>query len=359
MRILFYINSLRHGGAERVMTNLANKFSESGNECILVTSFKADNEYETSKNVKRIVLFDEKIKGRIKRNLKLIRKLRKTVKQERADVVLSFMAEPNFRSIIACFGLKCKNIISVRNDPEKEYGSFISRFLAKRLFSFSDGVVFQTSDARAWFPKRIQKKSRIIYNQVDSRFYETSYDGARKNIVTTGRLTSQKNQEMLIRAFSVISDKVKDNLIIYGEGELREKLEKLVSELNLSDRVSLPGVVSDVPNAIKSARLFVLSSDYEGMPNALMEAMALGVPCISTDCPCGGPRELFGAALTEQLVPVADEKTLSKKMLDMLNADDRALSKVSHDVSYRAENFKGDIIFEEWKKYIESVYLTP
>lgn len=353
MKILFYINSLCHGGAERVMCNLATQFSEHDDECVFVTSFFADNEYALGAKVKRISLFSQKpIYGFIKRNYFLVKKLRKVLQQERPDLLISFMAEPNFRAIIASAGLKNKVIISVRNDPNKEYGSFITRILAKMLFRCADGVVFQTEDAKKWFPKSIQIKSTIIFNQVDEVFYNTKYEGERHDIVTTGRLVPQKNHKVLIRAFADIADKVSDNLIIYGEGELRPELEKMITELHMEDRIFLPGVTRNVADTIKSAKLFVLSSDYEGMPNSLMEAMALGLPCISTDCPCGGPRMLLGKANQQLLVSVGDQERLAQAIhVGLLEYNDELVKEVIE----RAKLFYPAKVLGDWKLYMETV----
>ena len=349
MKIIFYINAIHHGGAERVMCNLASQFVETGNECILITSFIAGWEYPLNEKVKRISLYDKPIKGRASRNFKLVKKLRTVIKNESPDVVISFMAEPNFRTIIAARGLKVKTIVSVRNDPDKEYPNFLFRFLAKHLYKKADGVVFQTEDARSWFPKKIREKSKIIYNQVDDVFFQTRYSGERRDIVTTGRLVEQKNHELLIRAFALIADKIDDDLYIYGDGELREKLESLVKELNLENRVFLPGAVKNVANTIKSAKLFVLSSNYEGMPNSLMEAMALGLPCVATDCPCGGARALLGEVANDCLVTVNDANELSEKMYRLLKTFNFELSEKMHT---NAQSFKPTKIFEIWKNFI-------
>lgn len=353
MKIMFYINSIRHGGAERVMSNLATMLSKKDNECILVTSFRGDNEYSLGDSVRRIALFEEKPRSNfLKRNAVLIRSLRKCLKEEKPDVLISFMAEPNFRAILASVGLKNKTLISIRNDPKKEYPNTVTRILAKTLYRSADGIVFQTKDAKKWFPKAIQKKSRIIFNQVDEIFYNTVYDGERHDIVTTGRLVPQKNHKMLIRAFASIADQVTDNLIIYGEGDLRDELEALIAKLHMENRIILPGVIKNVPNTIKSARLFVLSSDYEGMPNSLMEAMALGLPCISTDCPCGGPRELFGESLNKNLVAVGNESELAQMMLNVLCTQQKEIEVKTKE---RAQLFLPTRIYTDWAQYIQAV----
>ena len=349
-KIALYINSLAFGGAERVMCNLANQFSENEYEVFLITSFQSKKEYSYAKSVRRIYLNDRKISGFLKRNVFLTWRLRQVLNTEHPDVLISFMAEPNYRAILASLGLKNKVIVSVRNDPDREYPGVLKRCLAKALFQAADGIVFQTEDAKKWFPKTIQKKSEIIFNQVDDRFYEARFSGARHDVVTTGRLTEQKNHKMLIRAFASITDRIPDNLIIYGEGNLRSELETLISERNMENRIFMPGSTADVAGAIASAKVFVLSSDFEGMPNSLMEAMAMGIPCISTDCPCGGPKLLFGDSLSDRLVPCGDEISLSRQLeaLILQNADGNTERQL-------AEQFKPEKVFRKWVTYVEDI----
>lgn len=349
-KIALYINTIAFGGAERVMCNLANALSDNNYEVVLITSFRRENEYVSGENVRRIVLHDRPIDGFLKRNLYLTLRLRQVMKEEKPDLLISFMAEPNYRAILASVGLHNKVIVSVRNDPSKEYPGIFKRCLAKALFSFANGIVFQTEDAQNWFPKTVQRKSEIIFNQVDNRFYDVHFSGERHDVVAAGRLTEQKNHKMLIRAFAAIADHVPDNLIIYGEGKLRNELECLISELHMEKRIFLPGVTTDVAKTISSAKLFVLSSDFEGMPNALMEAMAIGIPCISTDCPCGGPRLLFGKHMADRLVPCGDVDVLSRKMETMLlSGTNGGLERTL------AEQFRPERVFSQWKCYIDKV----
>ncbi len=351
MKILFYINSTHEdGGAERVITNLASYFSQN-HETVLVTSFPSEWEYPVSNQVKRVNLFPERLNGKLNRNFKLIRELRKCIKDYLPDVVVSFMGEPNFRSCIAKIGLRTKLIVSVRNDPITEYPGLLGKVTAKLLMPlFADGCVFQTEDAKKWFPNRLQMKSKIIFNSVNSGFFECKYSGVRKNIVACGRLTEQKNHRLLIESFNIIKDQIDDNLLIYGEGHLREDLEKLIEELHLESRVFLKGKTDNVIESIKDARLFVLSSNYEGMPNALMEAMTLGIPCISTDCPCGGPRMIINNGVNGFLVPVKDGVALSNTIIHALNeADLESLS--INSVNTSKEMFDSARINKEWENY--------
>lgn len=349
MKVLFYINSISHGGAERVITNLANQFSNADNEVTLVTSFISEWEYPLDDKVNRISICKKYVQGSIKRNIVLVKRLRKILKDTKPDLVVSFMAEPNFRAIIANRGLKSKLILSVRSDPNKEYGNFLFRFLAKTLFRKVDGIVFQTEDAKAWFPKKIQSKSRIIFNQVDEKFFLANVNPLSKDIVTVGRLNYAKQHDLLIKAFKRIEHLIDGKLIIYGEGKLKNSLQLLIEELGLQDRVILAGATKDVIGALSNAKTFVLTSDHEGMPNALMEAMAVGLPCISTDCPCGGPKTLFkgGAGL---LVPVREEELLANTMLKVYTDVDLS-GKLSIMAKERAKEFYPSKVFSEWNDY--------
>ena len=351
-KIMFYINAIHDGGAERVMVNLAKYFSENGYDATLVTSFRDTWEYPLAATVRRLTLEEVEIKqSRIKRNFSRIKKLRDLCKSEKPDILISFMEEPNFRAILATRGLPVKTLVSVRNDPNKEYAGKIGQFVGKVLLPMADGCVFQTSDAQKWFPERLQKKSRIIYNAVKEEFYQVERTPVRGEIVTCGRLTEQKNHKLLIDAFAEVQ-KIYPfaTLKIYGEGVLREKLQNQIESLNLNEKVFLMGATNDVAKALQTADLFVLSSDYEGMPNALMEAMAAGVPCISTDCPCGGPRELFGEDASDKLVPCNDSAQLAKAICKVLETTKDGMTEKRH-----AETFKPDRVNQMWKDYVHNI----
>ena len=351
-KIYLYINVLGGGGAERVIANLANTLAEDGCETTLITSFPVDKEYSIDKKVRRLLLEDHEFRqSRLKRNVTRISKLRKICKEEKPDILISFMEEPNFRAILATRGIPVKTLVSVRNDPNKEYAGKLGWFVGKILLPMADGCVFQTSDAQKWFPKRLQKKSRIIYNAVKEEFYQVERTPVRGEIVTCGRLTEQKNHRLLIDAFAEVQ-KIYPfaTLKIYGEGILREKLQNQIDSLNLNEKVFLMGATNDVAKALKTADLFVLSSDYEGMPNALMEAMAASVPCISTDCPCGGPRELFGEDASDKLVPCNDSAQLAEAICKVLETTKDGMTEKRH-----AETFKPDRVNQMWKDYVHDI----
>lgn len=356
MKIAFYINAIHEGGAERVMVNLANDFVKRDDEIILITSFKDNWEYHYSDKIKRYVLEENPASSsKIKRNIIRVKELRKILKNERPECLVSFMAEPNYRAIVASIGLDNKVLISVRNDPEKEYSGIIGRFLGKTLLPLADGCVFQTKEAQEWFPKKLQRKSKIIYNAVKDDFFNIERNVEKNIVVTCGRLEEQKNHKMLIDAFELVVKKCKDaKLFIYGEGSLRNELQSIIDKKDLSNNIKLCGNTNDVPGVLSRAEIFVLSSDYEGMPNALMEAMAAGVPCISTDCPCGGPRMLIKNKLNGILVNKNDVVELASSILFLLSSESQRID-LEENARIFSKSFDSKIVLEEWNGFITKI----
>ena len=352
--LVFYINTIHDGGAERVMVNLTKCFAEDGYRVILVNSFRDTWEYEVSPLVKRVVLEPQESRENVfVKNVKRISRLRKVCKTEKADVLISFMGEPNIRAIVASIGLDIKTIISVRSNPDIEYAGLFGSAIKKYVLPRADGCVFQTKYAKEMFPRKLQDKSTVIYNMVKEEFYYVKAENP-KYIVSCGRLNKVKNYEMLIRAYARLHIEDCPQLRIYGQGPEKENLERLIHELSLEGRVFLCGQTDDVAGTLREAKLFVLTSDSEGMPNALMEAMAAGVPCIATNCPPGGVREVFGEGHKEQLVPVGDETALKRAMQAFLSESSK-YGKEKAWMMERAAEFRTDKIFNRWKEYIENV----
>lgn len=355
MKIGFYINVIGGGGAERVVANLANQFSEDNNEVVIITSIRHEREYTLNECVKRYNLEENEINNRIKKNLSRIFKLRKIVKKEKLDILVSFMAEPNYRAILATRGLKTKCLISVRNDPNREYAGRVGKFLGQHLLPLADACVFQTSEAQAWFPAKLQKKSTIIPNAVKEDFFNIKRERIPGLIVTCGRLTSQKNHKLLISAFcQVATDYPEATLEIYGEGELRQQLQTLIDSTQYRERITLMGSTNNVPAVLSKADIFVLSSDYEGMPNALMEAMVAGVACISTDCPCGGSRMIINQNKNGILVPISNVKSMADA-IELMLKNTNLKYKFEHQCIKQSQQFSPLKTFEMWKDYINQM----
>ena len=355
-RIAFYINTFYGGGAERALSVLANQFSLDGFPVTVITTWRNEEDFFLEPGIERIVLREEdsrcKSSSTIIRNVYLIRNIRKILVARKIDFLISFMGEPNIRNILAARRTSTKSIISVRTDPARAYSGFIGKLIAKRFLPKADGAVFQTKQQMAWFPDQLQKKSIVIPNPVNENFYSVKRKPVKHRIVTCGRLNAVKNHPMLIEATALLRERYPDiQLFIYGDGECREQIEALIVEKQLSSVVYMMGQTSDVAKALSSADLFVLSSDYEGMPNALMEAMTAGIPCISTDCPCGGPRELIEEGENGWLVPVGDSQTLAGKISYVFEHSDMA-EKAGSAAEEQMKEYKAEKIARKWEEYL-------
>ena len=353
-KIVFYIGTMNRGGAQRVMTNLINYFATKDYHCTLITDYEYNSEtqYLISDRVKKIAL-DNKNRGLTKQVFRVI-KLRRILKSERPDVALSFLGKNNIRLLIASVFLRFKKIVSVRNDPNKEYGEMLfKRWITYLVFGFSDGVVFQTNDAANYFPKRIRRKSKVIFNPVDPVFYDVDLTDEADRIVSVGRLYKQKNHRLLIDSFARVSTDFPNNdLYIYGDGPLKNELAEYAKKIGMDKRIHFEGNVEEIEKKLSFAKLFILSSDYEGMPNALMEAMAAGVPVISTDCPCGGPRTLITNEMQGQLVKCNDVTAMANSISKLLS-DESLLKTMSVEEKKRALVFAPQKIMSEWEAFME------
>lgn len=357
-KIILYCSSLTKGGTERVVVNLAEFLNSRGIAVTMVTQHQFENEYTLPESIPRIfseITEAEKKNGRIGNFFARYMKLRRIWKSQRPDCIISFIGKNNIMAVGAAFFTGIPVFVSVRGEPACEYYSFGLRFFAKTLFYFSSGVIVQTEPAKKFFPSYIRKKAIILKNPLNPSFIRPRFEGKRDGrIVAVGRVDSNKNHEMIIRAFSKIADEFPcTSLNIYGEGECREKLQKLTEKLGISDRVCLPGLVTDVPEKIYRSSIFVLSSNSEGMPNALLEAMCLGIPCISTDCPCGGPGELIKDGINGFLVPVGDEDALADK-LRILLTDEEMADRIGEQAARLSEIYNPDNVNREWLTYLLS-----
>lgn len=350
--ITFAILSLGYGGAERVTVNLANKFAEKGYNVTIITYFDTPSAYELSERVRIINCHCNK-NNKLLGFLQGIINTRKLVKQINADIVVSLLTQTNIMLILSLLNTRIPLIISERNDPKRDPKKRLYRILRFMFYRFAEGFVFQTEGAKRYFSKNIQRKSCIIHNPVYIRYNQYKNINAReKAIVNVGRLYEQKNQKLLIKAFSKIANEFPEyKLYIYGEGVLRESLSMLIKNLNLENRVILAGIKEDLWDSIYLSSMFVLSSDYEGMPNALMEAMALGLPCVSSDCSPGGPASLINHGKNGLLFPVNDEEKLAECMRMILLDNDLAQS-LSLNAKEICNTHSSDKIFLEWENYI-------
>lgn len=357
--IAMLINSLNKGGSERVLVNLAEYFYSRGYRVTLVTQYQAENEYLVSEGIERVysdITEEETGRGRAGNFIRRFEKLRGIWKTLSPDLILSFIGKNNMMAILTSRFLHIPTVISVRGEPKEEYYSHMLRAAAQILFPLADGIVLQTAASKDFFNRAVKRKAVILPNSLNPAFIREVYSGEReKKIVAVGRVDENKNHRMLIRAFAGLAERYPEyELVIYGEGELRPTLIREVEELGLQERIHLPGSTADVAAAIYRASVFVLSSNSEGMPNTLIEAMALGIPSISTDCPCGGPGELIedgeNGILTE-----LDNSTMLMENLQKIISDKEFANKLSKNASKIQEKLNPDLINQKWEAYFDKI----
>lgn len=325
MRILFVVDSLSAGGAGRVAARLANELDRQGCLAGIIAMNNGSGfiNYTISEKVETVVFptaLDTDIYNRVRR-------IRDISVKFMPDYMISLLPDNNIYSILA--GLNHKNwklVICERNDPRRnpEPGNKV-RLARSLLYRFADGYVFQTDEAKNYFSRKIQKRSAVIPNPVADDIPDICQGPKRSVIVSVASLKKQKNYPMAIQAFAKISREFPDYIYeIYGEGEERDHIERLISQLGLNGRVILKGYRASVLDEIKDASLFIMSSDYEGMSNSMIEALALGIPSIVTDHPIGAPRMLIKDGVNGLLTPVGDVNNMAENMRRVLGSHDLA-----------------------------------
>ena len=359
--LCFYIGSLHKGGAERVFVNLAEYFQKKGYRVTMVTQyqFQAEEEYALPQGVRRILsdLTEEELSNsRIVNFCRRVRKLRRIWKSEKPNLVLSCIGKNNFMTVVTTMLTGTRSVVSVVGEAKEEYPNRLMRGLADLLFPFADGIILQTERSRYFFNKRIQRRAVILPNSLNPDFIRARYEGVReKRIVAVGRMDANKNHEMMIRAFAALADRYPDyTLTIYGDGELREYLEGLARELGVSGRVLLPGVIPDVAKQIEKAALFLLTSYSEGVSNALIEALATGLPVICTDVPSGGTVELMTDGVNGLIIPPGDEKALISAM-DRILGDPAYGERLGREAAKIQDRLAPDRVNRLWQEYFEKI----
>lgn len=364
--VVLVTSSLACGGAEKAVVLTAEGLLNIGYKVSLITFFgKEADFYEVSDGVNRVALNFGKdspsfIHG-IWNNLYRSKILRKVINSLQPDVVISQMYPSNILTLISLINTKYPVIVTEQIDPkinpEEGLWGKLRRLiypLATKVVSVSLGV----DQSFEWLPK---KQRAVIYNPLQS----TNSDGKaiclpvgvapdKKLIVAMGRLDYQKNFELLLSAFHQLVDKYPDwQLLIFGEGKLRPKLEGLIKSLNLTNKAFLAGVTQNPISVLKMADLFVLSSRFEGLPLVLLEALACELPVISTDCP-SGPKEVIQNGIDGILVPSEDIFALAAAMESLMsNPEER--NRLASCAFKAVEHFQPEKIIATWNTLIDEV----
>ena len=349
MKVTFLLASLGSGGAERVVSLLANKMVERGHQVEVICLKFNDVYYQIDSRVK-VTLAMQQTQNRLTE----VFWLRKYLKKQNPDVVIPFTEGVYCFTILSLLGTGIPIIASERLDPAAM--SSTRKVLKRLLLPFADWLVVQTQSIKDYFPKSIQKKTSIIYNPVNEESLSPALplrEGRQNRIISVGRLYPQKNQAMMIRAFAKVADEFPDwQLVIYGEGPLRAELEFLVSSFKLQERVLLPGRTEHVVEELRKSKIFCMSSDYEGMSNAMIEAICAGLPIVTTDV--SGVKELVKDGVNGLIVPCGDLGELSLAISKLMK-NGQLIENCSINSYAIKEQFKIDSITNLWINLILQV----
>jgi GalNAc-alpha-(1->4)-GalNAc-alpha-(1->3)-diNAcBac-PP-undecaprenol alpha-1,4-N-acetyl-D-galactosaminyltransferase len=320
-RVVFLIAHLGDGGAERVTALLVNYFVKHGYDIELIVFSKKYNEYEIDSEIKLHYLPSKPSK--VEDVAVKVVELRRLLKTIQPDYVVSL----GFSYRFLFFGYlmkKYKFILSERNAPQFQNSSWYDMAIAKYCLKNAVSVVFQTEEARDFYESVIQQKSVVIPNPIKPDLPESYLGNIEKRVIAVCRLNKQKNIPLLFRAFKKLIAEFSEYILeIYGRGELEDELINYAKTLQISENVKFMGIYPDIHNRILSACMFVSSSDYEGISNSMLESLALGLPCVCTDCPVGGAREFIIDGVNGLLVPTGDENALYLAMKKIIENPDK------------------------------------
>lgn len=334
MKIIFGIPALDYSGAPKMMSWVANQMAKRGHEVKIVSYFSNESAVQLEPEIEFYPLGLKRSGSRLVRNTigmaQAIYRLDKYIKSQKPDIFVTFLDSVGM-SYLSIAKKRCLVLASERADPYAYKSDTLKARIA--LMGKADGIIFQTDGARDYFKenKKIYGKSSVIPNPVVLKDYVKELstnvpdNSSRDNrIVTVGRLSLiQKRQDVLIDAFEFVHKRHPElKLVMYGDGADEQKIQHIIDNKDLSDCIILAGKISDAEKAVFNARVFVLSSDYEGIPNALIEAMSVGVPCVSTDCSPGGARLLINDGENGYIVPRGDAVALANRICTLVENED-------------------------------------
>lgn len=347
-KISFVITSLVRGGAETVTVRLATRYFKQGHDVEIIMLLKNTIEFDLPEGIK-ILDFSGKTNSRIRRINFWLKSLKKHFKERKPDVVVSFIARINNLTLMSVKGKNTKVIISERNDPRHDSRNKMTWFFINRLYKKADCIVFQTEECKALFKKNIQEKGIVIPNPVNiiGIVDEHKYD---KNLVLyAGRYSEQKNVETIINAAELVSKQYPNiKFELYGDGPLKEDSKKLVEDKHLSNNIFIFDNIPNIQDKMHDARLFVMSSLYEGMSNSLLEASYSGLPCLTTP--------VLGSSVIKEdqngyFYNFKDYQKLSELIVQLMN--DEKYSSLRHKSIEIAKAIKHEDTFAKWDELIK------
>lgn len=354
MKLLFISGNLCDGGAQRVISVVSSKLAELGHDVSLILYARNEKEYPLSDKVKIYSLgnsFEEYSKLSEFKRVKMLRVLLKQIKPEAA---VGFL-EGGYGLYLSSFGMKFPKVASARIDPVHILSAKGLRSkINLRWFASANAVVLQTNGQLERAGNVKWKNKTVIANPVSQsalEYPEHDYAMSCKRVVMAGRLDEQKNYKMAIEAIKTVRESYSDvTLDIFGKGGYESEIRSFIDSNGLSDCVTLKGWTQKTTDEYARSDIYLMTSNYEGMPNALMEAMAVGLPCISTDCPTG-PSDLIQDGVNGYLVPMGDSKVLAdriQKIISMEPSERQRLGLAAHNTM--KEYFNESVIAKKWEE---------
>jgi GalNAc-alpha-(1->4)-GalNAc-alpha-(1->3)-diNAcBac-PP-undecaprenol alpha-1,4-N-acetyl-D-galactosaminyltransferase len=366
MKVCFIIWALSAAGAERVLSILANQWAQKGWEVVILTT---SNEQATpfypladSIVLRQLNLLKDSnsFLSALSNNIKRIRTLRRVIKETRPDVVISFIDTTNSLTIMATRGLGIPVIISERTDPSRRSLGQFWETIRDITYPLADLIVFQSRGVLDWFPSRVRARGVVIPNPVP-RPPAPSKDLPRKSsalrIVSMGRLSPVKGFDVLINAFTLANARVPHwHLDIWGGGPERPALEQMVNDLGMSEQIRFPGITDHPFDILRNADLFVMSSHAEGFPNALAEAMACGLPVISTRFG-GAADDIITDGVDGVLVPPGNPQALADAMVHLMS-DSNGRARLGEQALKIVDRFSLEQVLGMWEEAVSKVTVS-
>lgn len=362
--IAFILACQSYGGVEKNVFFLANSFAQIGANVQIINIHSA-KENENSITIERetnnrVSIIDLKPRGKKGlRRFKQISEICKILKENKTEIVIGFTGMPNLMSCIVGKLMHIPSVMSERGNPNVKYGNkSIIESVIRYIINRCDGGVFQLAEARKYYGNRLQKRSVVIPNPIfiSEANQSLKSTGNNNSIVSVGRLDNfQKRYDVMLQAFQIFHDKHTEySLKIYGIGEDENQIKHMIEEMNLNSCVFMCGYTNDPLNRIVESDIFLITSDFEGISNSLLEAMAVGMPCISTDSPPGGARMLIEDGKNGLLVKCGDVQGIADALDKYVSEPDLAV-RCGLNAKHVLEEYSKDKIFGLWNSYISEI----
>lgn len=348
MNIVFVTSTLHAGGSERVMALLANAFCLRQHHVEIICLNKHVVFYPIQDDVK--LLFAKEEVGSESICPKLLW-MRNYIRKERPDVVIAFMLEVYCATLFSLIGLHIPVITSDRISPQ--FFSSYKRCLRWLLLRFTSHHVVQTKRIFSTCPNNVKVKTTIIPNPVTNDVFHENVKEKKDIIIAVGRLAFQKNYPMMFRGFKNIAEAFPQyHLYVYGEGPLRKELENVIDNLGMKGKIVLAGKTDSIIDKLEESKLFCMTSDFEGMSNAMLEAVCVGLPVLTTDV--SGASDLIEHGKDGFIISIGDEEKFAAYLLQLLS-DERMMQKMGERNKNKAVKFKEERIVEQWEQVIYGV----